>query len=141
MVAALEALEKIHDHPKSFWNFREEITALRAALAETAEPIVSTEHGPWVDSPLYDGEKYCKRCNIRSIFADKRKCDPHTAPQPPAPAVELCEFPYDALWEPIRALGYTTRGQTDEVVDAIRPVIETYARAAIAAHEQKRSKT
>lgn len=43
---------------------------------------------------------------------------------PPLPS-----FPYDALWEPVRALGWTTRGQTDEVIDALRPAVEDYAKA------------
>jgi len=45
---ALEALEKIHKHPQSFWNCLEEITAIKQAL-EQPEP----EPVAWV---VYDTE-------------------------------------------------------------------------------------
>lgn len=38
---------------------------------------ISVEHGPWVPSSLHEGETYCKRCLMRSIFLGKKKCEPH----------------------------------------------------------------
>jgi hypothetical protein len=43
---ALKALEKIHNHPKSFWNCMVERTAIKQALEET--PRVSPEPEPVV---------------------------------------------------------------------------------------------
>jgi hypothetical protein len=55
---------------------------VRWALQQAA-PQISTAHGPWLPSSYDEGETYCKRCLTRSVFADKRACDPHIVyPQP-----------------------------------------------------------
>lgn len=40
-------------------------------------PEISTEHGPWLPSQYHEDETYCQRCLTRSIFRDKRPCNPH----------------------------------------------------------------
>ena len=47
---AMETLEKIHAHPKSFWNCMDEITAIREALAE--QSVQQQEPLAW----LYNGK-------------------------------------------------------------------------------------
>lgn len=54
---------------------------LRAVAALLAPLRISTEHGPWVESNIHDGETYCARCLVQSVFALHRKCDPHIVGQ------------------------------------------------------------
>lgn len=54
-------------------------------LNAQAAPEISTEHGPWVESPTHEGETYCKRCLVRSVFAGHKKCEPHIVSAPAAP--------------------------------------------------------
>jgi hypothetical protein len=54
---------------------------------EQAQPAISTEHGPWLASMHDEGETYCQRCKVRSVFASQRKCDPHIAAEQAQPAV------------------------------------------------------
>lgn len=64
----------------------------KAALAAVQRALeaqqISTEHGPWRASNLHEGESYCTRCFVRSVFRDKKTCEPHirAAPQQAAPA-------------------------------------------------------
>jgi len=52
-----------------------------AALLQSkpAEPVISTEHGPWIKSkhPGEDDESYCERCLLRDKFLGSRACKPH----------------------------------------------------------------
>jgi hypothetical protein len=41
-------------------------------------------------------------------------------------------FPWDKCWCAVRALGYTTKGQTDEIIGAVQPIAED-ARAPLLA--------
>ena len=63
MQMALDALKKIHNHPKSFWNCHQEIEALRTALAT------------------------CERCG-KANPAEIHTCTPKPEPEPVA---YLCE--------------------------------------------------
>lgn len=50
-----------------------------------AQPLISTEHGPWIPSthPGEEGESYCRRCLLRDKFLGSRQCDPHIVAPPP----------------------------------------------------------
>lgn len=65
---------------------------------------VSTEHGPWIESTIHEGETYCKRCLVRSVFAGHKKCEPHAVAVPAAQAVP-------EGWPP----GPTLKGMTGEM--------------------------
>jgi hypothetical protein len=62
------------------------ITTTAAPPPEQAQPVISAEHGPWLPS-MHEGETYCQRCKVRSVFASQRKCDPHIATEQAQPAV------------------------------------------------------
>ena len=118
MEQALEALEKFE-----CWMLRERaIAALRAALAETAEPVGEVagyyERGFTDHKTLY-GKLYGQDLPVGVKL--------YTAPQPPAPAVELTDEDLVTLW------GSRSDGPDNHE-------IISYARAAIAAHETKKQK-
>lgn len=73
---------------------------------------VSTEHGPWIESNIHNGETYCKRCLVRSVFAGHKKCEPHivSAPAAPQPAQQ------DA--KPIYQYQLATGGWIDQTRDS-----------------------
>lgn len=75
-------------------------------------PEISTEHGPWVESNIHEGETYCKRCLVRSVFAGHKKCEPHivSAPAAPQPAQQ------DA--KPIYQYQLATGGWIDQTRDS-----------------------
>ena len=79
MQMALEALES--DPTSLAWliSKKQAITALRQALETEQEPVISTDHGPWIPSTHFreEGETYCKRCLLRDKFFGSRQCDPH----------------------------------------------------------------
>lgn len=68
-----------------------ELAEINRLMSETvrlnaqAVPEISTEHGPWVESNIHEGETYCKRCLVRSVFAGHKKCEPHIVSAPAAP--------------------------------------------------------
>jgi hypothetical protein len=76
--------------PSSSMNYAEAMAGLVARTAapppEQAQPVISAEHGPWLPS-MHEGETYCQRCKVRSVFASQRKCDPHIATEQAQPAV------------------------------------------------------
>lgn len=94
MKLALEALQTAHlavECDMLADEIQQAITALQEALAEQPapvqqEPMISTEHGPWIPSthPGEEGESYCKRCLLRDKFLGSRQCDPHIVPTPAA---------------------------------------------------------
>ena len=59
--------------------------AIGPAFDAKAVPEISTEHGPWVESNIHEGETYCKCCLVRSVFAGCKKCEPHIVSAPAAP--------------------------------------------------------
>ena len=85
MKQALEA----HEQALGFTGSREIDAILRASSSRLREAIaraekqdahtISTEHGPWLESTLHEGETYCERCLCRSVFRDKKECKPHIA--------------------------------------------------------------
>lgn len=110
------------------------ITALRAALAETAEPFghvtvrrLSQRFENHVDQyQFYPAGERPYLDNVDECHAV------YTAPQPPAPAVELTDMEIAGLWVDI--LSATHKSGIHE--DGIIP--HRFARAAIAAHEAKK---
>ena len=107
--------------------------SIRAALAETAEPVA------WVE------------CDGELVWSDREAAigrNLYTTPQPPAPAVELTDEELPPLPDTAYQLYYEWPDDEDgyggsEVVDAdayTTDQMREFARAAIAAHEAKRGK-
>lgn len=89
------------------------IAELEAAAPSAAAPEISTAHGPWLPSRYDEGETYCERCLTRSVFADKRKCEPHIVSAPQAASEPVAtQAARDVLAERQRQI--STEGYTPE---------------------------
>jgi hypothetical protein len=59
---------------------------------------ISLEHGPWRESTIHKGEKYCERCLMRDCFLGAKTCEPHIVETTPAAAVPKLDMEkFDAL--------------------------------------------
>jgi hypothetical protein len=82
------------------WEYQTRTLFAAAPHPEQAQSTIRTEHGPWLAS-MHEGETYCQRCKVRSIFASQRKCDPHVATeqaQPAVPALTVERIELVAAW-------------------------------------------
>ena len=117
LTQALEALEHhtAIKHPQQRHYRDAAIEALRAALAETAEPVALTA--------MQQAGKAAAHYHAWS--------KQYTAPQPPAPAVELTDREICDLWS------WSMTAEAEQADDTQQ---HAFARAAIAAHEAKKQK-
>lgn len=62
------------DYKAMYLKVRDELAEL-----QQHEPVISTKHGPWIESkhPGEEGESYCQRCLLRDKFLGSRECEPH----------------------------------------------------------------
>ena len=65
----LDALEKIHNHPKSFWNCLDEITAIRAALEQPVQEPVAL--GDWQLVPIEPTQEMISAMAISKAVDDE----------------------------------------------------------------------
>ena len=56
---------------------RLKMNAEHLAFSHISRYEISLKHGPWLPSQYEEHETFCQRCQVRSVFASSRNCEPH----------------------------------------------------------------